>query len=111
MVLIPKPEGFQRPMAKGFLSSGGDDLNRQTAFKIMGVEFMKQGFLRMDQFIDERLVFVFAEGAIEVRGIVLLIARLELGFRKIDAVFLDDRGAGVKEGKVLLPRQRCQLFQ
>ena len=58
---------------------------------------MEQGFIRGHERIDEGVILLAIEWAIDIRGIAFVVTGLKVSFLEIDGVFLHDWRGSVKE--------------
>ena len=93
-------------MAQRLATALGHDLDRQAAVEIGrgGFPIVERCLFAGEQRIDEGVILFAGERAIDVVGARtagpgLVVARLEPGDVKVDAVAMDDRRDGVEEGE------------
>ncbi len=96
-------------MPQCFAAALGHDLDRQAAIEVgrVGFPLLEVGLFAGDQRIDEAVVLLFCQGAIDVigagaAGADLVVARLEPRRRHVDGIPVDDRGDRIEERQRIL---------
>ncbi len=112
IVRIGQPDRFHRPVTQRFVAALGHHFDRQAAVEVgrIGFPFLEVGLLARDQRVDEGVILLFGQRAIDVvgagaAGAHLVVARLKPRHRHIDGIPVHDRGDRIEE------RQRALVGQ
>ena len=106
---VAQAHRLHRPEAQGFGAAGRCHLDRQAALEIGRVLFpiLELALLALEKCRHEGLVLVPIQRAIDiVRPVPLVVARLEPGHLKIDAVLVNNRRDGIEKGQLVFAGER-----
>ena len=101
---IGQPDRFHRTPAQRFPAALGHHFDRQAAVEIGRVlEVLELGLLGGEQRVDEILVLIAIQGAVDVIGAAaagsgLVVARLQPGLAHVDRIAMHDRRDSVEKG-------------
>ena len=116
-VRVGQADRLQRAEAQGLAAALGHHLDRQAALEVGGVllPVLELGLVGREQRVDEGLVLVAVQRAVQVGGALglrfaLVVARLEPRLREIDGLEVDDRGDRVEEGEGGLVGEAADRF-